>query len=252
MQRYFIELPEINDTLELPAAIYHHAIVVMRMKVGDYFEIVAADKKVTTMQLTKVTSNSATARVDYKFKHAVELPLQVTIACGLSKKDKADWIVQKATELGARRFIFFRGDYSIAKWDKKKQEKKLTRLKKIICAAAEQAHRVEVPTVHYAESIKNLPLKEYSNKIVAYEEAAKQGEKTALASLISKLREEKGSVTDTSLLAVFGPEGGISTAEVQYLKDNGFTLTGLGPRIMRAETAPLYLLAALSYALELA
>jgi len=53
------------------------------------------------------------------------------------------------------------------------------------------------------------------------------------------------------LLVVFGPEGGLSTGEVEKLKACGFRLCGLGPRILRTETAPLYLLSAVSYHLEL-
>ncbi|KRM96388.1 hypothetical protein FC19_GL000676 [Liquorilactobacillus aquaticus DSM 21051] len=235
----------------LPAEVYHHAVIVMRMKPGDQFEIVAADKKVTVMQLERVTDHAATARVCKKLEHTVELPLQVTIACGLSKKDKADWIVQKATELGAQHFVFFAGDYSIVKWDKNKQGKKLTRLNKIIKGASEQAHRVMVPTVSYFENIKKIPLEKYSEKMVAYEEAAKEGETAVLAQLVSRLKKQKETIAKQHLIAVFGPEGGISPAEVQYLRDNDFLLTGLGPRIMRAETAPMYLLSALSFSLEL-
>ncbi|WP_311406999.1 16S rRNA (uracil(1498)-N(3))-methyltransferase [Liquorilactobacillus uvarum] len=251
MQRYFIEQSKIDSRLVLPTEIYHHAVIVMRMKPGDCFEVVAADKKVAVMELEEIAEHSATARVCKKIEHTVELPLQVTIVCGLSKKDKADWIVQKATELGAQHFIFFSGDYSIVKWDKKKQEKKLVRLRKIIRGASEQSHRVMVPTVSYIENIKTLQLEKYSEKMVAYEEAAKEGETASLAKIVSKVKKQQGSIKDLHLVAVFGPEGGISPAEIQYLKSNDFSLTGLGPRIMRAETAPLYLLSALSYALEL-
>lgn len=54
-----------------------------------------------------------------------------------------------------------------------------------------------------------------------------------------------------TLLIVFGPEGGLAEEEVQQLKDAGFGLCGLGPRILRTETAPLYSLAAISYHFEL-
>lgn len=54
-----------------------------------------------------------------------------------------------------------------------------------------------------------------------------------------------------SLLIVFGPEGGLTEEEVQVLKENNFALCGLGPRILRTETAPLYALAAVSYHFEL-
>jgi 16S rRNA (uracil1498-N3)-methyltransferase len=54
-----------------------------------------------------------------------------------------------------------------------------------------------------------------------------------------------------SLLFVFGPEGGLTEEEVRLLKENGFSICGLGPRILRTETAPLYSLAAISYHFEL-
>ncbi len=82
---------------------------------------------------------------------------------------------------------------------------------------------------------------------MAYEEAAKQGEKANLVKIIEQLTARKAP----HLTAVFGPEGGLSTNEIELLTQAGFIQAGLGPRIMRAETAPLYLLATLSYALEL-
>ncbi|KRL01274.1 16S rRNA (uracil(1498)-N(3))-methyltransferase [Liquorilactobacillus capillatus] len=251
MQRYFIEIPQINERLVLPTNVYHHAITVMRLKPGARFEAVAADQKVTVMQLVEVTDETAVAKVCHKFTQTVELPLEVTIVCGLSKKDKADWIVQKGTELGAQHFIFFAGDYSVARWDQKKRTKKLARLRKIITGASEQAHRLSIPTVEYIEDLHSLTLEHYSERVVAYEEAAKQGEKSILAQLISRLKTVD-KLSQTHLVAVFGPEGGISPAEIQYLQQNNFLLAGLGPRIMRAETAPLYMLVALSYAFELA
>ena len=74
---------------------------------------------------------------------------------------------------------------------------------------------------------------------------ARQGEEKVLASSLKQL--EKGG----SLLVVFGPEGGLTEQEVVKLIENGFVPCGLGPRILRTETAPLYLLSAVSYQLEL-
>ncbi|MFT8565935.1 MAG: 16S rRNA (uracil(1498)-N(3))-methyltransferase [Liquorilactobacillus satsumensis] len=250
MQRYFVKQADLPELFGLPSEIYQHAIVVMRMKKGDCFEVVTTQKQVLLVELVEVTAQTAKVRVLKRFEHQVELPVRVTLACGLPKKDKAEWIVQKGTELGAANFIFFGGEYSVAKWDSKKQPQKVARLQKIAQNAAEQAHRVVTPQVTFAPRLNKIAFNEFDYKVTAYEEAAKQGEKTVLKRLFEALQAaEKGK--QKSLIAVFGPEGGLSAAEISDLRAQAFELAGLGPRIMRAETAPLYLLAALSFVLEL-
>ena len=76
-----------------------------------------------------------------------EMPVKVTIACGLPKGDKLDLIVQKGTELGMSAIIPFKAERSIVKWDEKKGDKKIERLRKIAKEAAEQCHRTVIPEV---------------------------------------------------------------------------------------------------------
>lgn len=96
-------------------------------------------------------------------------------------------------------------------------------------------------------SFKNLleRSQNYSYKLVAFEEESKKGETSRFASTLKQIQ------TGESLLVVFGPEGGLTEEEVQQLKKHDFVLCGLGPRILRTETAPLYTLAAISYHFEL-
>ena len=82
--------------------------------------------------------------------------------------------------------------------------------------------------------------------MIAYEESAKAGEMAHLAQVLTDVQPGE------RILAVFGPEGGIMPAEIETLVAAGGILCGLGPRILRTETAPLYLLSAASYQLELA
>ena len=76
-----------------------------------------------------------------------ELPISVTIASGLPKGDKLEWIIQKGTELGAIEFIPFIAARSVVKWDEKKVGKKLDRWQKIAKEAAEQSHRTVIPDI---------------------------------------------------------------------------------------------------------
>ena len=88
-------------------------------------------------------------------------------------------------------------------------------------------------------------LDQFDSIVVAYEESAKEGEAAALIQTVSGL--EKGA----KLLFIFGPEGGLSPVEIESLIAKGAVLAGLGPRILRAETAPLYALSAVSVVTEL-
>ena len=128
----------------------------------------------------------------------------------------------------------------------KKQVKKLERLAKIAQGAAEQSHRVHIPQIKFVENLNQLDLPLAAVGLCAYEEAAKEGEKSSMAKAMQLLKKDAKEV-----YAVFGPEGGLSPKETDLLKQKGFLMAGLGPRIMRTETAPLYFLAALSFALEL-
>lgn len=247
MQRYFIQQTQISEEIMLPADIYKHAVVVLRMKVGAKFELVSQDQTIHLMEITRIENKSAYAKLCERYVKEVELPVKVSIVCGVSKGDKAEWIVQKGTELGANQFIFYNADYSVAKWDAKKAPKKCERLSKIAQAAAEQSHRTIIPTVKFVQDFNEILQMESTQKIVAYEEAAKEGEKSQLLLSLRQLKKEK----TPHLLALFGPEGGISTKEIIRLKQADFALVGMGPRIMRAETAPLYLLSALSFMFEL-
>lgn len=247
MQRYFINEPVPEDQrLVLPKDIAHHLVDVLRAEQNDELEVALNDQKVYLARL--ISLNPATVELQSDLGTDAELPVEVILACGLPKtKEKPELIVQKATEMGASRIIFFAAQRSISRWNPQKQAKKIERLQKIANAAAEQSHRNRQPEVVYGGKLSDVLKNEPADfKIVAWEESAKQGEEANLAKTLKQLQSGQ------KLLAVFGPEGGLSAAEVDQMKEQGVVPAGLGPRILRTETAPLYLLAAVSYQLELA
>ncbi|WP_281165018.1 RsmE family RNA methyltransferase [Liquorilactobacillus sicerae] len=252
MQRYFTKLSEVPADYQLEPQIFHHAIKVLRDKEGQMFELVDQQQRVKLMKLTRVFADQAFAKTLKTSQPQVELPVKITILAGLIKNSKPDLLIQKATELGAASIIFFNADFSVAQWNEQKASKKLGRLQKIAQGAAEQSHRTQVPLINFVTELKKFDFSKYQYRVAAYEESAKQGEKQALPLIIQKIRQQlTKQQTRPTLVAVFGPEGGLSLAEVAYLQQQRCYLAGLGPRIMRAETAPWYLLATLSFALEL-
>lgn len=245
MQRYFLETTAHDgEQISLTATVYHHWVTVLRAEVGAEAEFVDATAHLFHGRLTAL-GDAATVTLTAVPTPAVELPVDVTIACGLPKQEKAEWITQKATELGVTQIIFYGADWSVAKWQPNKVAKKLTRLTKIAHGAAEQAHRLKRPTVTYAKTLADVLQTPHDVAVMAYEESAKQGEQSALN------RQLQAVTPGQHLLAIFGPEGGISPAEVAQAQAAAATLVGLGPRILRTETAPLYFLAAVSMVLEL-
>ncbi|WP_125706789.1 RsmE family RNA methyltransferase [Lacticaseibacillus porcinae] len=240
MNRYFTEQSlTLNASVQLEAAIQKHAIKVLRQGVGDHFELVH-DGHAYDAEITDVSP--LTVKLINDITRSVELPIAVHLVCGVGKGDKAEWIVQKATELGASTISFANTQWGTAKWSPEKLPKKLTRLQAVALGAAEQSHRNVVPTVGFTK-LNDLTLATDQVGVVAYEEAAKAGEAAQLVQTIQTHPQ--------SLIAVFGPEGGLSPQEVDGLQQNGFVPAGLGPRIMRTETAPLYLLSAISALVEL-
>ena len=245
MQQYFVKgLASSPVTIE-DKETSKHMFQVMRLKEEDEVTLVFDDGIKRLARVVNVES------------HQLELIEELggggggggggTIASGFPKGDKLEFITQKVTELGASQIWAFPADWSVAKWDGKKLGKKVEKLEKIALGAAEQSKRNIVPSIQLFEKKADFlaQLDQFDRIVVAYEESAKEGEAAALLQAVTRL--EKGA----KLLFIFGPEGGLSPAEIESFEAKGAVLAGLGPRILRAETAPLYALSALSVLLEL-
>ena len=156
MQLFFID-EQINpdEVVTLAASDFKHAVQVLRMKVDTKIQI--ADGTATAYPAKIINIEPATSTIEAVITGDpladTELPLAAEIICGLPKREKADWIVQKATELGVTRIIFFAADRSIMQWRANQVDKKLTRLQQIAHDAAAQSHRRRVPEVVYSRCL---------------------------------------------------------------------------------------------------
>ncbi|WP_214824522.1 16S rRNA (uracil(1498)-N(3))-methyltransferase [Exiguobacterium algae] len=248
MQRYFLSQGAFaSDKVILPEDVVHHIGTVLRQ--GPGYEMVLLDG--TGMEYACVVESlekkSGVATIQSKRRATTELPVEVTLAYALPKGDKIELVAQKATELGVHHLLVFESNRSVAKWDGKKASKKVERLQKIMQEAAEQSYRAVVPSCEYvtAKQVK-AQFPQYDAVILAYEETAKEGERSSFANTLKELR------SGARLLVMVGPEGGFDESEVSEWIGSGAVPCAFGPRILRSETAPLYALAAISYAFELA
>ena len=161
----------------------------------------------------------------------------MTLYQGLPKKDKLEWIIEKAVELGAARVVPVSCARSIAKWDDPaREEKKVKRFQAIAEAASKQCGRGVIPTVgsvvSFAEAMKEA--KAESDVILfPYENA--EGMQATEAVMKSIKKGDK--------VAVFiGPEGGFAPEEVTLAEQSGAKVISLGRRILRTETAAMAVL----------
>ncbi|MFL2128030.1 MAG: 16S rRNA (uracil(1498)-N(3))-methyltransferase [Ruoffia tabacinasalis] len=248
MQRYFSKQTiDVNQQIQLEKEDNHHIVRVMRGKIDDEVIIVDSTNIAYKAKIETIEDNVANLRIINALENQhTELPIQVTIACGLSKNDKIDLIVQKATECGMNEFIPLALERDVVKWRGNKISNRIERLERISKEAAEQCHRNVIPEISHLSTIDTLQKEagNYKHKLIAYEETAKKGQHGQLKETLKEVQ------AGDNLIIVFGSEGGLTELEVAKLKEVGYIECSLGPRILRAETAPIYALSAMSYHLE--
>lgn len=240
MQQVFIkEQVKVNQCVALDEKQSHHLLHVLRMKKDTCFRVVdgAGNRYMASLQIIE---KEAWAKIDQKIEESAERKVKVTLLMGLIKKDKWDFCIQKSTELGVNRIVPFESKRTIVKASEEKNDKKIQRWNKIAMEAAQQCKRDVVPEIEMPLSLKEACVQYQSDlNLVAYESMMEN------SALIRDVVNDAQSVT-----VVIGPEGGFDESEIEFLKEKGYCCITLGKRILRAETAALYVLSALDAILE--
>lgn len=243
MQQYFIQ-EAITGTglVRFEEDQVHHIQRVMRFHSGTKVLVVDGTHAKFIVELD-IQAGYVAGRVVDTVSHSVELPCTVIVAQGMIKGERFDLFLQKAGELGAHRIIPLATRRTVVKITSDKEDKKRQRWQKIAIEAAEQACRNTYPVVDEVMTLRDLIQVQADHKLVAFEEENRNA--TGLKTVYQKLQPKQ------TLLFVAGCEGGFDAEEIAFLQANGFIVCGLGPRILRAETAVQYALSALSYEVEL-
>ncbi len=233
MRRFYDEQPfNIAQPTELGEDASHHISRVLRMQPGD--EIVLFNGQGGEWQ----------ARIDSIGKRYVcVVPLQhrpddrtpsceVHLALPLIKGDRMDYALQKATELGAASFQLLATERTDVRLDGGRTEKRMQHWQQVVISACEQCGLNRIPTVHRPIALSDyLQQERDGNCLIAHPGAATIG--------LTVLQQS------SSINLLTGPEGGFSPTEVELAQAQGFQPFALGQRVLRAETAPTALLAAI-------
>ena len=242
MQKYFLSKEEFEKKEIVSHC--HHICDVMRMKIND--EIIISVLGIPyIVNLSFVSSEKCLFDNERMINEVTELPVCVDLAQGYAKGEKMDYIIQKATELGVSGIYPIVMKRSIVKIEENKKTSKLDRMQKISLEASRQSHRNIPSKIYPVFSLKEIDFSQYDKIIIAYEEKAHNNELCEFKKTLKSLKENE------SILLVVGPEGGIDASEIAYLEEKGAISCSLGPRILRTETASLYMLSAISYEMEL-
>lgn len=232
MTRLYLPQPlAVGATLDLPDEAVRHLVQVLRMGNGERLTVFNGEGGEYAAELVEVARRSARLRIDAHDPVSREAPLAVTIAQCVSKGDRMDYALQKATELGAAAFAPLLSVRGVVKLDGERWEKKVEHWRGVVIGAAEQSGRTRVPSVAAPE------------RFESYVAAERPGLKLILAP--GGDRGLSALPAATAITALIGPEGGFDEAELALAGRHGWQRLALGPRILRTETAPVALLAAL-------
>lgn len=220
-----------GDEIRLEPNASRHLLKVLRLRQGDPVILFNGKRGEFDGILQSADKRQADIKVgDYRDKPS-ESPLNIHLVYGLARFEKTEWVIQKATELGVNRITPVMTQHGEVHLPDKAIPSRLERWHSIVIGACEQSGRCLIPTIErplrFNDWIKQpLSLQGQGTKLIFH----LQG----YSSLSQRSAPESGEIT-----LLVGAEGGFSAAEVQLAIQNGFEMVGLGPRILRTETAAI-------------
>jgi len=228
LSRFYIDAPLSLGEHELPEAQAHYIGRVLRMAEGDAVQLFDGSGQEYRGALMEVGKKRVRVQLNEAFAGQPESSLAVHLGQGLSRGERMDWAIQKATELGVNQITPIISERCEVRLKDERAEKRQAHWQQIAISACEQSGRSTVPVIHPPQLLSDwLKGNEAELKLVLHPVAEP---------LVSHAKP-------ASLAFLIGPEGGLSDAEVSQAQAAGFHAARLGPRVLRTETAPVVALA---------
>ena len=227
-----------GDTLALPPSATRH-VQVLRMQPGDSVTLFNGEGGEFEAQIERMGRGDVTVVVGAYCAVERETRRAIHLVVGMPANERMDWLVEKAAELGVASIQPVLAQRSVLRLQGERAEKKQSHWQAVAIAACEQSGRNRIPQVHavIALSLWTSALDRPTRQLRLLLSLAPQSQPVASA-----------AGGDASLLLLSGPEGGLTLQEEEQAVAAGFQRATLGPRVLRAETAPLAALAALTLA----
>ncbi|MNF50393.1 Ribosomal RNA small subunit methyltransferase E [compost metagenome] len=224
LSRFFIDAPLSLGQHQLPETQAHYIGRVLRHAVGDAVQLFDGSGNEFLGELIEVGKKNVRVELREIFAGLAESPLHIHLGQGLSRGERMDWAIQKASELGANAITPIVSERCEVRLKDERADKRMAHWRQVAISACEQCGRSVIPLIHPPLGLGDwLEQTEAQLKLVLHpvaEPLASHGTPQSLAFLI-------------------GPEGGLADAEVTQAQNAGFHAARLGPRVLRTETAPV-------------
>ncbi len=224
LSRFFIDAPLNLGEHALPEAQAHYIGRVLRMAAGDAVQLFDGSGQEFRGRLLEVGKKSVRVDLDQALPGQPESPLHVHLGQGLSRGERMDWAIQKATELGVNEITPIISERCEVRLKDERADKRMAHWRQVAISACEQCGRSVLPVIH--------PPLALGDWIKASEADLKLVLPPVAAPLTSHAKPAR-------LAFLIGPEGGLGDAEVEQARHAGFHAARLGPRVLRTETAPV-------------
>lgn len=221
----------IQNRLQITGDELLHLTRVVRKKVRDVIEVVDGRGNCYTAVLTEMTPRVAEAEIQKRSRFVGEPNFQLTLAQAVPKGNRFDWVIEKGTELGVAIFIPLLCQHSVIEPTTSRHH----RWKKIAIAAMKQSARSVLPEIRSPQTIHEV-VRNTGMMQLGFIGESGEGAKS-LSQLIQDIRQK--SIPMKSAILLIGPEGGFSSEELNFARENGYYRFSLGPRRLRSETAGL-------------
>ena len=232
--RLYLDQPlRAGDALDLPPGASRH-VQVLRMQPGDALTLFNGEGGEWSAGVERMGASVVQVRVGEHLAVERELPFAVTLALGMPANERMDALVEKATELGVAAIQPLLCERSVLRLSGERAVKRVEHWRGVAIAASEQSGRTRVPQVAPVRT-----LVDWLRSLAPSDPSAR---------FVLSLRDAPpldSRACRGSNVFLSGPEGGLSEAEEAAVRAAGFAPLSLGPRVLRADTAPLAILAAL-------
>ncbi len=244
MPRFFVDNGAVcENKITISGEDSRHIARALRMAVGDEITVSDMSGKEYLCRLSRIRDEESECEILEVREGASESPVDITLFMAYPKGDKLETVIQKAVELGASLIVPFESSRCVKRPKADKAERQNARYMRIAEEAAKQCGRSKLPRVaepcDFLTAVKRASESELA--LLCYE--AEEG------MTIRKALEEHSGAGSISVMV--GCEGGFSESEASTARECGLISVGLGPRILRCETAPSVALAQISYFFEL-
>ncbi len=238
-RRFYVPRDLIQEnSATLPPTQAHHLRDVLRLRSGDIVEIFDGAGSGYSGEV-ELTGSDVLVR-NLKIIPSAGSPFQLTLAAALIKPTKFEWMLEKSTELGVDEIIPLKTRHSDIRIPADKIESRLERWRRITREASRQCARFTEPRI-------NAPL---DFEVFLTSRDFRDCTKTLFYEMSDQPWHSNTSVSDRIVLCV-GPEGGWELSEVEHAREAGFQICGLGPRILRAETAAIAAVSIIQHQIQL-